>query len=445
MGRVVAVLLVALAGFWTVSQLDSSMAAVIEIDTRPDKSGEPFSVITVEGKLDFGDEKKFIDTALRASRAVVLFNSVGGNTYAGIEIGKAIRLKGFGTFVPNEFVCASACALAWLGGIPRMMSEGSHVGFHATYVTEDGELAVSAPGNAAVGAYLAQLGLPQSAIFYMSEAQPSDMQWLTFSDARRIGLEVETLELPDGNQEDGAKTPPPQRPVNTDWARQGEWIQLYSRENYAEAVSLATEMARNFPNAAVFAYDNGWYVVVLGPYPPGTARALRDALLSQRAIPDDSIVNGGSRFVDRIWPLAEQNDDVTNQRDDALASARDFFAKSSAPAAEAMAYLDALYAPHVSYFGKLMPKAEVMADKQRFVARWPVRLYDARPGGLVATCVAAGRCTVTGTIDFRALNPTRNEISEGTAQFELTFNAGFLVAESSKVISRRRHAPGKQR
>ena len=73
-------------------------------------------IILVDGQLSIGDEKQFISAALNSENAIVVFQSPGGNLFAGIEIGKAIRLKGFSTFVPDGVQCASACALAWLGG-----------------------------------------------------------------------------------------------------------------------------------------------------------------------------------------------------------------------------------------------------------------------------------------------------------------------------------------
>ena len=138
-------------------------------------------IIFVVGDLNSGDGKQFVDVALDSGNAIVVFQSCGGNLLAGIEIGKAIRLKGFATFVPDTVQCASACALAWLGGRVRYMSNAARVGFHAAYVDAGGQPAVSSAGNALVGAYLNQLGLPASAIVFITDTPPEDMQWLTFT------------------------------------------------------------------------------------------------------------------------------------------------------------------------------------------------------------------------------------------------------------------------
>jgi hypothetical protein len=152
-------------------------------------------IIFVTGDLALGDEKKFIDVALSSGNAVVVLQSPGGNLIAGIEIGKAIHLKGFATYVPDNIQCVSACALAWLGGRIRYMSKTARVGFHAAYIDNGGQAAVSSSGNALVGAYLNQIGLPPPAIVYITEASPQGMQWLTFTDAQRYGIDVRAFDL----------------------------------------------------------------------------------------------------------------------------------------------------------------------------------------------------------------------------------------------------------
>jgi hypothetical protein len=170
----------------------SSRAA--EFSKIASRDGGP-DIILVAGRLVADDDKQFLKVAINSGNAIVVFESPGGNLLAGIGIGKAIRLKGLSTFVPHGVYCASACALAWLGGRSRYMSETANVGFHAVYVKTEGQAAVSSAGNALVGAYLNQLGLPTSAIIYITEAPPEGMQWLSFVDAQRYGIDVQPFNL----------------------------------------------------------------------------------------------------------------------------------------------------------------------------------------------------------------------------------------------------------
>lgn len=148
------------------------------------------TIISIDGQFFPGDEERFIDAAIEIADAVVLLNSPGGDLQAGIEIGTAIRLKGFTTLVSKGVECSSACALAWLGGKSRQMEEGSFVGFHAASVAATGD--VSSVGNALMGAYLSStLGLPFDAIVYITQPQPHEIRWLSFAEAKQIGISVE--------------------------------------------------------------------------------------------------------------------------------------------------------------------------------------------------------------------------------------------------------------
>jgi tetratricopeptide (TPR) repeat protein len=163
--------------------------ATIKVEKTTVHDGSEVTFVSIDGPLVLGDEKRFAEFALGVPEgAVVVLSSPGGNLIAGIGIGRAINLLGFRTLVPEGFQCASACAFAWLAGSPRLMGKGATIGFHAASSTENGT--VSSVGNALVGAYLNQLGLPSSAIVYITEPQPNDIRWLTFDDAAQIGIAV---------------------------------------------------------------------------------------------------------------------------------------------------------------------------------------------------------------------------------------------------------------
>ena len=211
----------------------SSVAAIVYLFILPSARAAEFSqassanggpdIIFVSGTLTLDDDKRFIDAALNSNNAIVVFQSPGGNLYAGIEIGKAVRLKGFATYVPDAVQCASACALAWLGGRVRYMSESGRVGFHAAWINSAGQATVSSAGNALVGAYLNQLGLPSSAIVYITDAPPEGIQWLSFSDARRYGIDVNLLNL---------STRPPTIQINPTTASFSSQVSSLKREVY---------------------------------------------------------------------------------------------------------------------------------------------------------------------------------------------------------------------
>jgi hypothetical protein len=170
----------------------SGQSVAAEIELLPDSPKE-FPVISITGEMLPGDDKKFTALALDVDNAVVVFSSPGGDLLAGLGIGKTIRLKEFFTAVEDDAECASACGLAWLGGIKRFAHPNARIGFHAAYIESNGKATETGSGNALVGAYLNQLALPQSAVIFLTSAPPHDMQWLPLNEASAYGIDLEVL------------------------------------------------------------------------------------------------------------------------------------------------------------------------------------------------------------------------------------------------------------
>lgn len=106
-------------------------AYAAKISATPLSGSAESALVTVEGQLLSSDIEEFRNATSLLSKAVVSFASDGGSVVAGIEIGKLIRLKNYSTLVPDNARCASACALAWLGGGRRFMGTKAQIGFHA--------------------------------------------------------------------------------------------------------------------------------------------------------------------------------------------------------------------------------------------------------------------------------------------------------------------------
>lgn len=168
-------------------------ARAANIEIRPIGPGMP-ELIVVYGELVPSDIDRFNSLASVTSKAIVAFAGPGGSVVTGTTIGEITRLKGFDTVVLSGYHCASACALAWLGGARRYLSEGAGIGFHAARDVRSGD--ASGFGNALVGAYLNKIGLPIQAILYITAAQPDSMIWLNVADAQAYGIDVQYLAAP---------------------------------------------------------------------------------------------------------------------------------------------------------------------------------------------------------------------------------------------------------
>jgi len=172
------------------------------------------AIVLVQGEFTADDASEFQSKTGPLSKAIVLFESDGGSVVAGIQIGEIIRLKNFVTLVPNETRCASACAIAWLGGARRFMGPGARIGFHAAYNASSGQ--ETGVGNALVGAYLTRIGLPYSAVIYITQAAPNSMTWLNLSEAKQQGIEVSLLETPNDRRVATPTSPTELNPARAD-------------------------------------------------------------------------------------------------------------------------------------------------------------------------------------------------------------------------------------
>jgi hypothetical protein len=88
-------------------------------------------VLFANGDVDAGAAAR-LDGALKANAPVseVWFNSPGGNSRVGVQMGDIIRSEMVGTRVPAGYGCASACSTAFLGGVVRKVEPGAAYGVH---------------------------------------------------------------------------------------------------------------------------------------------------------------------------------------------------------------------------------------------------------------------------------------------------------------------------
>jgi hypothetical protein len=274
---------------------------------------EAAGFIIIAGELNQGDETKFNLTAQRYTKGAVLLASPGGNLVAGIEIGRIIRLRNFVTGVAPRTRCASACALAWLGGTQRFMSSTSLIGFHTASVVDRGKTTESGLGNAIVGAYLTTLGLPLSAVIYIAKSPPDDITWLNVHDAKRVGIDVSLLDLspqssskdpqplPSNEQSEQAKEDAPILQKVPQLRPSERWVVVASRGDLNEAISIARDYKQTFPETRVFRSENGQYGVTIGQFDIDQNPGLIIELVQSSRIPKDSYSTPGKRFVGIAW------------------------------------------------------------------------------------------------------------------------------------------------
>ena len=138
-------------------------AAGVSVDRIPVQSGPP--ILLVKGEFVFSDDPAVLVREVNATGAKVgTFNSNGGNILAAMAYGRTIRSLGLSTFQLRSAQCASACALAFVGGVVRQAEPGS-IGVHQSSFSPeekvDGHTAVAAVQaiTAQIMTYLLEMGV----------------------------------------------------------------------------------------------------------------------------------------------------------------------------------------------------------------------------------------------------------------------------------------------
>ncbi|MBI5318466.1 caspase family protein [Bradyrhizobium sp.] len=137
-------------------------------------------------------------------------------------------------------------------------------------------------------------------------------------------------------------------------------------------------------------------------------------------------------------PRVTANPPTLQQR--ALAFVTNDMIRSEGSAAEYLDYARQSIDDQVDYYGKLTSRAEVLKDKERYVARWPVRSYRLRTESIRTSCdESKATCRIDGLLDFDLSNPADGRKSSGASSFEfgIRFGAdgGRIFFESGKIVA----------
>ena len=116
----------------------------LEFSVHPNTSPK-LTAILAKGLVEDGDTERldaFLSLQPQRSRTAIYLDGPGGSLYEGMRLGRYFSRNRIQTIVEGGQDCASACALAFLGGrdangqIWRSSSDNSRLGFHA-FTSED--------------------------------------------------------------------------------------------------------------------------------------------------------------------------------------------------------------------------------------------------------------------------------------------------------------------
>lgn len=174
----------------------------MEFSIHPNADSMPaVTAILATGPIEDGDVKRlsrFLATAPSRATTAIYLSSNGGSLYEGMRLGIFFKEHRVKTIVEGDGLCASACALAFLGGHDnagkpwRSSSSNSLLGFHA----------FSSPGSSLqdenetqmVVSHVLQYGHEVQApleLLILNFATPSDaVYWLDQDEICSLGIKL---------------------------------------------------------------------------------------------------------------------------------------------------------------------------------------------------------------------------------------------------------------
>lgn len=170
--------------------------------TLHDNNSKTLNAIYAKGEVKANDTKRldeFLDKLPNKKHTAIYLDSPGGNLYEGINLGMYFQRNRIKTVVQAEKMCASACAIAFLGGTDysgnKWMSSttNSHLGFHAFRNANGVKKIDSNSAQKTVGdilRYGKSVEAPMD-IFIHNFSTPSEkMYWFSTQELLDLGIKV---------------------------------------------------------------------------------------------------------------------------------------------------------------------------------------------------------------------------------------------------------------
>lgn len=311
---------------------------------------------------------------------LVLQNNGGGLVHIGLVIGEEVYERGLNTYIPKDSYCASACAFVFFAGRQRLADGrlGVHQITSPEMTSEEAQMGVSD-----IVATLPKYGVSADVLGIMFSTPSKDMYFFSPQEIARYGINRT------GATQTAQRGVPPGGPVNVPAA--------------------ATAQTRSLPQST--------QPQAPAPVPSAHSDAAPAAnpYLQQDAAP--AALSDEQRAINAAALMIQTG---AGNNEAALKFTREF------------------YADTVDYFKKRRPKSEILADKEAYFARWPIRRFTVDQTSLVARC-NDGRCLVAGIYDYKVSSPKRGKTASGTSNFTYVLDLRDnyrIVMEDSEVISR---------
>jgi hypothetical protein len=189
--------------------LATQPASALEISRHASDSAT-VNAILLKGRIDDGDAfelKGYIAKLPKKATTVVYLDSPGGVLREGMRLGKLFHQYGIETAVGSKTRCASACALAFLGGrsadgqVKRVKASTAGLGFHSfsrefdkerSYSSDDLKIVMQRTQDevAGVAEYLRAIATDMDVVRIMVSAAANDMHFISNETAIALNISV---------------------------------------------------------------------------------------------------------------------------------------------------------------------------------------------------------------------------------------------------------------
>ncbi len=364
-------------------------------------------ILVIAGKFDSQDTLLKFQSALNLHHPTIIsFDSPGGSVVTAMKYGREIRLRGLKTAQIRRLECASACALAFVGGAIRAAEPGS-IGVHQTSFSSDAdfssEVAVATVQllTAQIIAYLSEMGVSADLLKIALATEPQDMRYLTGAEMDEFAVTSPSPLFVEKSVEDHKITPKKQPEVQTET----RLVQPRPAKTADLSKPLDTRLKVETPSSSSHEYS-GYSSV-----PRPTKKPIISSTQSST-----SVERAAQRFIFLMHEAWSSNNAV------------------------AMDFIFGSYEERVSYYGNVISFGELLDDKQNFVKRWPIRAYYVDVPNLSVKC--GTYCRITAKIIWYAHSPSRQAHSSGESIFEIDWNprTNSIVSEGGTLLSVDRNA-----
>lgn len=126
----------------------------------------------------------------------------------------------------------------------------------------------------------------------------------------------------------------------------------------------------------------------------------------------------------------------------ARAFVEDYMRRTEGDTEQVLTFVRNSFGAEIRYYGKVVPNAQVVEEKRRYLTRWPQRRYLLKPETMRVQCdEARSTCQMSGELDYDVRDPRAARTSSGAASYELrvVFTQGGpkVVEESGRTLARR--------